>query len=167
MGMQSAVSGLGMLALKSFKDKDIVAVCTGTVRLLKHVECPGRCWDLPLTANGRKKFPDGLVMDTEAGGNDTALINHSCDPNAEFVFSQCDGLPLVFVRALRIIFVGEEVACAYNITESAVWSRACVERAWRPPVWYRHPSANAERSAARDSKGTPCRQRASGVRRPA
>jgi hypothetical protein len=55
------------------------------------------------------------VIDAGVGGNESRLINHSCDPNCEVFL--VDGRP--FIEALRDVAPGEELAYDYNLTRDA------------------------------------------------
>ena len=52
---------------------------------------------------------DGTVVDGAVGGNDSAYINHSCDPNCEAVIED----NRIYIDALRTIYPGEELAYDY------------------------------------------------------
>jgi len=54
---------------------------------------------------------DGLVIDGGVNGNESRWINHSCEPNCEFVQQG----RRVFVRALRDIAGGEELLLDYRL----------------------------------------------------
>jgi uncharacterized protein len=53
---------------------------------------------------------DKEIIDGADGGNDSAYINHSCDPNAEAVIEG----KRIFIYALRTIRPGEEIAYDYQ-----------------------------------------------------
>ena len=52
---------------------------------------------------------DGTVVDGAVGGNESAFINHSCDPNCEAVIED----NRIYIDALRTIYPGEELAYDY------------------------------------------------------
>ncbi|MBI4869341.1 MAG: SET domain-containing protein-lysine N-methyltransferase [Candidatus Wallbacteria bacterium] len=57
------------------------------------------------------QIEDDRVIDAGRGGNDARFVNHSCEPNCESVLE--DGR--VFIRALRDIDPGEELAYDYKL----------------------------------------------------
>lgn len=58
---------------------------------------------------------DKEIIDGADGGNDSAYINHSCDPNAEAVIEG----KRIFIYALRTIRPGEEIAYDYQYERTA------------------------------------------------
>jgi SET domain-containing protein len=51
------------------------------------------------------------VIDPAVGGNEAALVNHSCEPNCEARVER----GRVFIEALRGISPGEELTCDYRL----------------------------------------------------
>jgi SET domain-containing protein len=57
---------------------------------------------------------EDLAIDAEVGGNETAYINHSCEPNA---FMRAAPVNRVLFFALRDISAGEEITIDYRDDE--------------------------------------------------
>ena len=53
-------------------------------------------------------------IDAENFGNNSRFINHSCQPNAEFVKREVDGVKRCEVYALEDINSGKEITCNYG-----------------------------------------------------
>ena len=53
-------------------------------------------------------------IDARKKGNNSRFINHSCQPNAQFVKREVDGVQRCAVYALEDIYSGEEITCNYG-----------------------------------------------------
>jgi hypothetical protein len=75
---------------------------------------PGR--DITYSAHIRApdQLSDILVIDALHKGSKLRFANHSCQPNAELVILWRDRRPLLFLRALHVIYPGQEITFHYN-----------------------------------------------------
>jgi hypothetical protein len=109
---RSPVHGTGVFATRAIPKGERILEYTG--ERISHAEADRRHADKADDDNHTFLFTidEDTVIDGGVGGNDSRLINHSCDPNCEVIIS--DGRPLV--EAVRAVSPGEELAYDYNLT---------------------------------------------------
>jgi SET domain-containing protein len=107
----SRIHGKGVFALRRIRKGTKIMEYTGD--RVSHAEADSRYEDKDPNDNHTFLFiVDGrTVIDAGVGGNDARFINHSCDPNCESEVQN----RRVFIRALRSIEPGEELAYDYAI----------------------------------------------------
>jgi hypothetical protein len=105
---ESGIYGRGCFALAPFPARKKIALYAGeTVRGSRRIEARLRAQDAIKVI----RLSDDLAIDGAAGGDETAFINHSCEPNA-FMRIVPGGKVAFF--ALRDIRPGEEITMDYR-----------------------------------------------------
>ena len=109
---RSGVHGRGVFALRPIPAGDTIIEYTG--ELISWEEALRRHPHDPADPHHTFFFhiDDGRVIDASHGGNSARWINHSCEPNCES--DERDGR--VFIKALRDLEAGEELAYDYRLT---------------------------------------------------
>jgi SET domain-containing protein len=105
---ESSIYGMGCFALAHFPARKKIALYAGEiVRGSRRIEARLRAQDTIKVI----RLSDDLAIDGNAGGDETAYINHSCAPNA---FMRIVPGEKVAFFALRDIPPGEEVTINYR-----------------------------------------------------
>ena len=105
---ESGIYGRGCFAVAPFPARKKIALYAGeTVRGSRRIEARLRAQDAIKVI----RLSDDLAIDGAAGGDETAFINHSCEPNA-FMRIVPGGKVAFF--ALRDIRPGEEITIDYR-----------------------------------------------------
>ena len=105
---ESSIYGKGCFALVPFpRRKKIAAYAGELLRGKRRIEARLQAQNAPKIISLR----DDLAIDGAAGGDETAYINHSCDPNA--YMRSAPGNKVIFF-ALRDINAGEEITIDYR-----------------------------------------------------
>jgi SET domain-containing protein len=105
---ESRIYGRGCFALTAFPARRKIALYAGeVVRGSCRIEARLRGQDAIKVI----RLADDLAIDGAAGGDETAFINHSCDPNA--FMRAVPGRKVAFF-ALRDISPGEEITIDYS-----------------------------------------------------
>jgi uncharacterized protein len=105
---ESSIYGMGCFALAHFPARKKIALYAGEiVRGSRRIEARLREQDTIKVI----RLSDDLAIDGNAGGDETAYINHSCAPNA---FMRIVPGEKVAFFALRDISPGEEVTINYR-----------------------------------------------------
>lgn len=105
---RSSIYGRGCFALVPFQRRKKIAAYAGElVRGKRRIEARLR----EQTAIKIIRMSDDLAIDGAVGGDATAYINHSCDPNA--YMRNAPGQRVIFF-ALRDIAAGEEITMDYR-----------------------------------------------------
>jgi hypothetical protein len=105
---ESRIYGMGCFALAAFAARKKIALYAGeTVRGSRRIEARLRGQDAIKVI----RLADDLAIDGAVGGDETAFINHSCDPNA-FMRIVPGGKVAFFT--LRDISPGEEITIDYR-----------------------------------------------------
>ena len=119
---RSRIYGMGCFALAHFPARRKIALFAGEVvrgsrRIEARLRAPGAVKVIRLS--------DDLAIDGAAGGDETAYINHSCEPNA--YMRAVPGDKVVFF-ALRDISPGEEVTVDYRDSDHPEVCRCGAEK---------------------------------------
>jgi SET domain-containing protein len=102
------IYGRGCFALTALPARKKIALYAGeTIRGRRRIEARLRGQDAIKVI----RLADDLAVDGAAGGDETAFINHSCDPNA---FMRIVPSGKVAFFALRDISPGEEITIDYR-----------------------------------------------------
>jgi uncharacterized protein len=105
---KSRIYGLGCFALENLPARKKIALYAGeVVRGLRPIEARLRKQDAIKVI----RLSDDLAIDGAVGGDETAYINHSCEPNA---FMRIVPGDKVAFFALRDISAGEEITMDYR-----------------------------------------------------
>ena len=105
---RSPIYGRGCFALGRFPARKKIALYAGeVVRGRRRIEARLRAQDAIKVI----RLADGLAIDGAVGGDETAYINHSCEPNA--YMRAVPGDKVAFF-ALRDIEPGEEITMDYR-----------------------------------------------------
>jgi hypothetical protein len=108
---KSKVHGTGVFAARSIKKGERIIEYLG--ERVSHAEADRRYEDKEESDSHTFLFivDRRTVIDAGVDGNDARFINHSCDPNCESVIEE----RRVFIKAIRSIAPGEELAYDYQI----------------------------------------------------
>lgn len=108
---RSRIHGRGVFAARRIRKGTRIIEYVG--ECVSHEEADRRYEDRPEDDNHTFLFivDRRTVIDAGVGGNDARFINHSCAPNCETLIDD----RRVFIRALRTIQAGEELAYDYQI----------------------------------------------------
>lgn len=111
MVQRSPLHGLGVWAQAPIKEGEFLVEYVGQLLTAKqnealqsHTDDPNHTFSFGLS--------NGLIIDGGVQGNISRYINHSCDPNAEFVETDDNKL---FVYAKRDLAAGEEIFFDYSL----------------------------------------------------
>jgi SET domain-containing protein len=105
---ESSIYGLGCFAVVPFAARRKIALYAGELlRGRRRIEARLRGQDAIKVI----RLADDLAIDGAAGGDETAFINHSCEPNA--FMRNVPGAKVAFF-ALRDILAGEEITVDYR-----------------------------------------------------
>jgi SET domain-containing protein len=105
---ESSIYGKGCFALVPFSRRKKIAAYAGELlRGKRRIEGRLQAQNAPKIISLR----DDLAIDGAAGGDETAYINHSCEPNA--YMRSAPGNKVIFF-ALRDINAGEEITIDYR-----------------------------------------------------
>ena len=109
---RSGVHGKGVFALQDIPAGDLILEYKG--ELITAKEADRRHPEEPEDPSHTFFFSvdDRYVIDAHVGGNAARYINHACDPNCE---TEVQGRR-VFIRAIRPIKAGQELAYDYHLT---------------------------------------------------
>ena len=105
---KSNIYGKGCFALKHFPARKKIALYAGElVKGNRRIE--ERLWEQE-AVNKVIRMGKNLAIDGSVGGNETAFINHSCDPNAEAIIED----DRIFIYAKKNIQPGTEILYDYQ-----------------------------------------------------
>lgn len=127
---KSSVHGSGVFALRRIKKGDRILMYAGAILSNDEVNRQVKAGERdPSTGHTfLMSVDDDHVIDGAQGGNESRMINHSCDPNVEFGFF---GGRRPWVYALRDLKPGEELLLDYAL-ESIDGGRTKLSKAyWR------------------------------------
>lgn len=112
---RSRIQGRGAFALRPIRKGTRIIEYTG--ERISQQEADRRYDDAAMARHHTFLFAleDGTVIDGAAGGNESRLINHSCEPNCEAVMEGTR----IFIHALRSIAPGEELSYDYAYERTA------------------------------------------------
>ena len=107
---RSGIQGRGAFATRRIRKGERIIEYTG--ERITNAEADKRYDDERMTRHHTYLFTltQRTVVDGGAGGNESRLINHSCDPNCEAIIE--DGR--IWIDALRTIREGEELTYDYK-----------------------------------------------------
>ena len=108
---RSSIHGLGVYVVHPIRAGETIVEVVG--ERISSAESDRRHQESDADAGHTFMFyvDEDTVIDCGVGGNVSAFINHSCDPNCEAV----DDQGRIFVEALRDLHVGEELVYDYRI----------------------------------------------------
>lgn len=123
---ESSIYGRGCFALVPFaKRKKIAAYAGELIRGSRRIEARLRTQRVIKII----RMSDNLAIDGKVGGDETAFINHSCEPNAFMRVAPGDK---VIFFALRDIAAGEEITIDYRdpelLTKCKCGARTCASK---------------------------------------
>jgi hypothetical protein len=106
---RSRIQGRGVFAARDIVEGERIIEYTGA--LLSHAQADALCEDELARRHHTFLFAvdERCVIDGANGGNESRLINHSCDPNCESVIVG----RRVYIHALRAIASGDELLYDY------------------------------------------------------
>jgi hypothetical protein len=161
---RSPVHGTGLFATRAIPKGERILEYTG--ERISHDEADRRHANKADDDNHTFLFTidEDTVIDGGVGGNDSRLINHSCDPNCEVIIS--DGRPLV--EAVRAVSPGEELAYDYNLTREPgdspeierIFACRCGAATCRGTMLTPPRKPKAEAKASGKGRATPSKARA-------
>jgi SET domain-containing protein len=106
---RSSIQGRGVFAVRDIAKGELIVEYLG--KRMTHEAASAQCDDESVRRHHTFLFSidDELCIDGGKEGNEARLINHSCAPNA---FAEIENRR-IFIRALRRIAAGEEIAYDY------------------------------------------------------
>lgn len=159
---RSSIQGRGVFAVRDIAKGELIVEYLG--KRMTHEAASNRYDDESVRRHHTFLFSvdDELCIDGGRNGNEARLINHSCTPNA---FAEIEDRR-IFIRALRLIPAGDEVAYDYWYSTDSSYTLNDLKRLYpcrcgtakcrgtiaAPPKKKRSTKAKARKSARNGSR---------------